>query len=103
MFQDRKHLIDQARRRFERELTAGSANVRSSGEEYLARLSDYREAFEHGPAADPEVARVDTTGAVRETEGFADWVWQESRRVRHLLMELPGAPPRGVDPARNLD
>jgi hypothetical protein len=90
MFQDKKDSIDHARRRFEAELERRSPDARRVGEEYMESLEDYLRLFEHGPAADPQVARVDTTGQVRDTEDFADWVWKEARRVRGVLRELPG-------------
>jgi hypothetical protein len=89
MFGDKKSSIDHARRKFEAELERGSREARNRGEEYMDTLEDYLRTFETGPAADPRVARQDTTGQVHETEDFADWVWSESRRVRTLLRSLP--------------
>jgi hypothetical protein len=91
MLNDKRSSIDLARRRFEAELERGSPLARRRGEEYMDSLEDYLKVFEHGPAADPRVARVDTTGQVHQTEDFADWVWSESRRVRGVLRQLPEA------------
>lgn len=89
MFNDRKAHIDEARRHFERALESRSADAAAAGEGYIERLDDYLRAFERGPAADAAVSRVDTTGSIHETEDFAEWAWQERRRVMHLLRDLP--------------
>jgi hypothetical protein len=89
MFDDRKDAIDRARRRFDSEMEHPSPDARRSAEEYMHSLEAYLAAFDRGPAADPRVARVDTTGMVEETEQYADWVWTEAHRVREAMRSLP--------------
>lgn len=89
MFDDHKAAIDRARRHFEEDVARRSPSARESADTYMRSLERYLDAFGRGPAADPHVAGLDTTGAINETEDYAEWAWRETRRVRDALAELP--------------
>jgi|GEM_PF-2186426 len=89
MYDAQKARIDQARDRFDREVSARSPELRRTACEYLGVLSEFIRTFNDGPAADPAIVHVDTTGQLRQAEDLVVWAEQERQRVRTTLSDLP--------------
>lgn len=76
------------RQRFDREVEQKATSARATGEAYLVMLNDFVDTAESGPAADPAIANLDTTGTVTGVEDYERWVEGERHRVRDSLREL---------------
>jgi hypothetical protein len=88
MYDARKARLDELKSRFEREFDAHSPAAQETGKEYLAGLAEFLTTVDHGPVTDPQIAHEDTTGTVKRTGEYTDWVAEEHIRVRRALHEL---------------
>jgi hypothetical protein len=88
MYEAKKDRIETLRRRFEDELAARSPGTRDVAQEYLDALTDFVRTYNDGPASDPAVAGVDTTGQLARVEEHATWAEQERHRVRRALNDI---------------
>ncbi|MBA2668974.1 MAG: hypothetical protein H0U67_01220 [Gemmatimonadetes bacterium] len=88
MYDARKAHLEELRQKFDSEFETRSMHARQVGEEYLDALNDFLRAFNNGPAADPQLAGLDTTGELNRNEEYAAWVQDEQRRVRHSLNDV---------------
>ncbi len=62
MYDVKKDRIEQLRVKFEEEKEKRSPEARQAAREYLHALSDFVRTYDGGPAGDPVIARIDTTG-----------------------------------------
>lgn len=88
MYERRRNEIDTMRQRFDREVEQRDTGARATGEAYLEMLNDFVDTAGSGPAADPAIANLDTTGTVTGVEDYEQWVESERHRVRRSLREL---------------
>jgi hypothetical protein len=88
MYESKKDDIDRLRRRFERDAAQRAPEARRAGEEYLQALTDFIRIYDEGPAGDPMVSGVDTTGELSRVEEQAEWAEQERHRVRRALNDI---------------
>ncbi len=88
MYDAWKARLEELRERFDSEFEMRSAQARQVGEEYLEAIDDFLRTFNDGPAADPQIAGLDTTGELNRNEEYAAWVQDEQRRVRHALYDI---------------
>ncbi len=88
MYDARKAQLEELRKKFDGEFETRSTQARQVGEEYLEALDDFLRAFNGGPATDPQLTGLDTTGELHRTEEYATWVQEEQRRVRHSLNDI---------------
>jgi hypothetical protein len=85
MYEANKSRIDDIRRRFDDEVAARSPASEGTAREYLEALTDFVDAYNHGPGADPRLVGLDTTGQLGRTEDEVEWAEAERRRVRKML------------------
>ncbi|HEV2124530.1 MAG TPA: hypothetical protein VGW38_17385 [Chloroflexota bacterium] len=88
MYDAEKAHLEELRERFDREFEVRSTQARPVGEEYLGEIDGFLRVVNHGPAADPQIAGLDTTGELSRTEEYAAWVEEEQRRVRRALHDV---------------
>ncbi len=88
MYEARKAHLEELRKRFDSEFEMRSTQARQVGEEYLEAIDDFLRTFNDGPAADPKISGLDTTGELNRNEEYAAWVQDEQRRVRHSLNDV---------------
>ena len=88
MFDDKKAAIEAVRTRFEHEMHLRSVGARGAGEDYLSALADLIQSFDDGPASDPRLLAIDTTGQLRRAEEFVAWAEAERHRVRRALADV---------------
>jgi hypothetical protein len=88
MYEAKKDRIDRLHTRFDREVADRDPMARRTGQEYLEALSDFIRTYDDGPAGDPKVAGVDTTGELTRVEEQAAWAEQERHRVRRALNDV---------------
>jgi hypothetical protein len=88
MYDARKAQLEDLRKKFDSEFEMRSTHARQVGEEYLEEIEDFLRTFNDGPAADPNLAGLDTTGELNRNEEYAAWVQDEQRRVRHSLNDI---------------
>jgi hypothetical protein len=88
MYEAEKDTIDRLRRRFEKDVSERTPEARTSGEAYLDALTSFIRTYNDGPAGDPGLARVDTTGELSRVEDQASWAEVERHRVRKALMDI---------------
>jgi hypothetical protein len=88
MYDDQNERIERLRTRFDREVEERAAGARETGEEYLDALTTYVRTYDEGPAGDPTLSGLDTTGELRRVDERAAWAEQERHRVRRAMSEL---------------
>lgn len=88
MYDAKKARIDELRVRFDEEIAKRSPEARKIGGEYLDALTEFVRAYNDGPAGDPKVAAMDTTGTLNRVEDHAEWAEQERHRVRGALKDI---------------
>lgn len=88
MFDAKKARLQELKTRFEREYDQGSPDTHGVGQEYLEALVSFLDEFDHGPAANPQIVAVDTTGTINRDEEYVEWVAQEHVRVRRMLRQV---------------
>jgi hypothetical protein len=88
MYDAKRDRIEALRQRFDEEIATRSPRARAVADEYLEALTDFVNSYNDGPAADPTLAGVDTTGQLARVEEHAAWAEQERRRVRHAMQQI---------------
>jgi hypothetical protein len=88
MYDAKKAKVDETAVRFNRLLAAEDPGAGEAGTEYLTALTDLIQSFNSGPAADPRIMGMDTTGELTRTDDHVAWAEQERHRVRKELREL---------------
>lgn len=88
MYDARKARLEELKEKFDSEFEMRSTQARQVGEEYLEEIDEFLRVFNHGPAADPKLSGLDTTGELNRNEEYAAWVQEEQRRVRHSLSDI---------------
>lgn len=88
MYDAKKDRIQRLQDRFEEELKERSTAARPAAEEYLKALTEMIRSFNDGPAADPRVPAMDTTGELDRTEDYVAWAEAERHRVRRALRDI---------------
>ena len=88
MYDDQNERIERLRTRFDREIADRAAGARETGEEYLDALTTYVRTYDEGPAGDPKLSGLDTTGELRRVDERASWAEQERHRVRRAMSEI---------------
>ena len=88
MYERRKAEIDELRKRFDMELAERSVHARDTGARYLEMLTDLIRTVDEGPAADPRLSGIDTTGELSRVEDFEAWAEEERHRVRRALTDI---------------
>ena len=76
------------RARFDREVAERQPGARDTAQEYLGMLNELIDTVEEGPVADPQIADLDTTGALNRAEEFEEWAEKERHRVRRALSDI---------------
>lgn len=72
MYDAERARLEELRARFDRAAAERGPDARTVADEYLAALAQVIRAVDSGPAADPAVAHVDTTGQVGRLEEWAE-------------------------------
>ena len=88
MYERRRDEIEELRVRFDRDLAERSPAARTTGKEYLEALGALIQTVEEGPAADPQLSGLDTTGELIRADEFEQWAEQERHRVRRALTDI---------------
>lgn len=88
MYDDQKDRMEKLRTRFDREVAERTPQARRAGEEYLEALTTFVRTYDEGPAADPTISGLDTTGELRRVDEHAAWAEQERHRVRRAMIDL---------------
>lgn len=88
MYDAEKARLEEVRARFDRAAAERAPDARAVADEYLAALTEFIRAVDSGPAGDPAVAHVDTTGQVGRLEEMEAWAEGERHRVRRALADF---------------
>ena len=88
MYAENRAEIDRLGKDFERQLSERASTARTAGEEYLGALTALIDAYNDGPAAEPQLLALDTTGELKRVEEYVVWAEQERHRVRRSLLDL---------------
>jgi hypothetical protein len=88
MYEVERARLEELRTRFDRAAAGRAPGTRAVGGEYLEALTGFIRSFDEGPAADPTIAQVDTTGQLRRLEELSEWAEAERHRVRRALADV---------------
>lgn len=88
MYDAEKARLEEMRARFDRAVGEHAPDSRAVADEYLEALTQFIHSVDSGPAGDPDVAHVDTTGQVGKLEELEEWAEAERHRVRRALADI---------------
>ncbi|MEW5929621.1 MAG: hypothetical protein AB1941_19375 [Gemmatimonadota bacterium] len=88
MYDAERARLEELRARFDRAAAERAPDARAVADEYLEALTQFIRTVDSGPAADPAVAHVDTTGQVGKLEEVEEWAEGERHRVRRALADF---------------
>lgn len=88
MYAENRAEIERLGKEFEKLAAGRAAGARPAGEEYMKALGTLIDAYDGGPAADPRLTDLDTTGELQRVDEYVAWAEQERHRVRRALRDL---------------
>jgi len=88
MYDAERARLEDLRARFDGAAAERAPDTRAVADEYLEALTQFIRSFDSGPAADPAVAHLDTTGQLGRAEELEEWAEGERHRVRRALADF---------------